>query len=132
VCLGLDVHDDVSKVKLSLEKRILYQVRDIVTLSNCAITGDAHVNVRESRKTALAHAALLDAGDTRLGFNRTKNFSDQFRSGLGVEDLVDGSSKHPHTVEDDQSTGKERRPRVSLRPSRSANQCRGDADGGGQ
>ena len=57
MCLGLDVHDDVSKVKLSLEKRILYQVRHIVTLSNCAITGDAHVNVRESRKTALAHAA---------------------------------------------------------------------------
>jgi hypothetical protein len=58
-----------------LEKRILYQVRDIVTLSNCAITGDAHVNVRESRKTALAHAALLDAGDTRHGFNRTRRIS---------------------------------------------------------
>jgi hypothetical protein len=49
VCLGLDVHDNASKVKLSLEKRILHQVGDSVTLSNCAITGDAHMNVRESQ-----------------------------------------------------------------------------------
>jgi hypothetical protein len=101
VCLGLDVHDNVSKVKLSLEKRILHQVGDSVTLSNCAITGDAHMNVRESRKTAFAHATLLDARDTWHGFNRSKNFSDQFRSGLRIEDIADGSSKHPHTVEDD-------------------------------
>ena len=70
--------------------------------------------------------------DTRHVSNRSENFGDQFRSGLRIEELADGFSKHPHTVEDDQSTGKEGRPRVSLRPSWSANQCRGDTDGGGQ
>jgi hypothetical protein len=130
--LGLDVHDNVSQMKISLEERVLYKVRNIVTLANCAIAGNAHMNVRESRKAALPQATLLDAGDTRHVLNRSENFADQFRSGLGIEELSDGFSKHPHTIEDDQSAGKEGRPRVSLRPSRSANQCRGDADGGGQ
>ena len=88
VSLGLDVHDNVSEMKISL-KRVLYQVRDIVTLANCAIAGNAHMNVRESRQAALTHATLLDARDTRHGLNRGENFGDQFRSGLGVEDLVD-------------------------------------------
>ena len=67
-------------MKISLEERVLYQVRDIVTLSNCAIAGNAHMNVRESRKAALTHATLLDARDTRHGLNGGENFGDQFRS----------------------------------------------------
>jgi len=94
------VHDNVNQMKISVEKRVLYEVGDIVTLANCAIAGNAHMNVRESRKAALPHATLLNARDTRHGLNRGENFGDQFRSRLRVENLVDGSSKHPHTVED--------------------------------
>jgi hypothetical protein len=57
-------------MKISLEERILDQVRDVVTLSNCAIAGNAHMNVRESRKAAFTHATLLNARDTRHGLNR--------------------------------------------------------------
>jgi hypothetical protein len=35
--LGLDVHDNVNQMKISVEKRVLYKVRGIVTLANCAI-----------------------------------------------------------------------------------------------
>jgi hypothetical protein len=31
--LGLDVHDNVSQMKISLEERVLYKVRNIVTLA---------------------------------------------------------------------------------------------------